>query len=216
MPWITTESDMTTIEVCEPTDVEMLLQRRRDLGQDHHDEVWDGVYVMAPYANDEHQELVCQIGAILWIVIGFAGLAKVRPGVNISDRKTNWTVNYRVPDLAVFLAGCAAQNHGSHWFGGPDWAAEVVSPGDRSREKLTFTPKWAHENFSSSIAIPGPSNCTCSSGENFGWSGARLQNRGSFSPAPSCPCRSVPSPARRVPASTSLEVTVRKRGVCRN
>jgi Uma2 family endonuclease len=43
-----------------------------------------------------------------------------------------------VPDVAVFLEGGTAQNRGSHWLGGPDFAVEVVSPDDRTREKISF------------------------------------------------------------------------------
>jgi hypothetical protein len=38
----------------------------------------------------------------------------------------------------VFLKGNPAQDRDTHWFGGPDFAVEVVSPKDRSREKLEF------------------------------------------------------------------------------
>ena len=37
---------------------EELLTERRAWGGDHHDEVWDGVYMMSPLPNNEHQELV--------------------------------------------------------------------------------------------------------------------------------------------------------------
>jgi Uma2 family endonuclease len=132
---------MTTIEVCDPASAERLLAERRALGQDRHDEVWDGVYVMAPEAGDQHQSLVGHLIGILWTVIDLPGLGKVRPGVNISDRDQGWVDNYRVPDVAVFLEGCTARNRESHWLGGPDWAAEIVSPGDRSRAKLDFYAK---------------------------------------------------------------------------
>ena len=54
-----------------------LLKRRRLSGADHHDEVWDGVYVMSPLANDEHQQLVTDLSTVLGIVIKFAGLGEV-------------------------------------------------------------------------------------------------------------------------------------------
>src|SRR5262245_28711211 len=62
----------------------------------------------------------------------------VYAGVNISDREVNWTDNYRFPDVAVFEAGNRAKNCGSHFCGGPDLAIEIVSHGDRSRQKLGF------------------------------------------------------------------------------
>jgi hypothetical protein len=62
----------------------------------------------------------------------------VYPGVNVSDREKGWRKNYRCPDVAVVLPGCKAKNCGTHWFGGPDFAVEIISPKDRSREKLPF------------------------------------------------------------------------------
>jgi len=41
----------------------------------------------------------------------------------------------------VFLVGGKARNQGTHWFGGPDHGVEVLSPGDRSREKIPFYEK---------------------------------------------------------------------------
>jgi Uma2 family endonuclease len=96
---------------------------------------------MSPDPNDEHQSLVAQLVGILMVVIAWPGRGFVRPGVNISDRDEEWTHNFRVPAVAVFLAGSNAINRDTHWFGGPDWAAEIVSPGDRSRAKLDFYAK---------------------------------------------------------------------------
>jgi Uma2 family endonuclease len=41
----------------------------------------------------------------------------------------------------VFLKGTHAKDCGTHWFGGPDFAIEVVFPRDRSRDKLAFYAK---------------------------------------------------------------------------
>jgi Uma2 family endonuclease len=48
---------------------------------------------------------------------------------------------YRGPDVVVFLEGTTAINRDSYWFGGPDFAVEVISKGDRSRKKLDFYGK---------------------------------------------------------------------------
>jgi Uma2 family endonuclease len=65
----------------------------------------------------------------------------VFPGVNVGDRDENWKKNYRCQDVAVFLKGNPSQDRDTHWFGGPDFAVEVVSPNDRSRDKLDFYAK---------------------------------------------------------------------------
>lgn len=115
-----------------------LIAERRASGADKFDEVWDGVYVMSPLANDEHQYLVKELTIVLGLVIDWPKLGQTRPGTNISDCKDDWTQNYRCPDVAVFLNDTLAENCGSFWFGGPDFAVEVVSPGDKVLEKLPF------------------------------------------------------------------------------
>jgi len=118
-----------------------LIAERRKLGHDRFDEVWDGTYVMNPLPNDEHQELQAHLTHLLETVIWEAQLGKVRPGVNVSDREQGWKKNFRCPDVVVFLNGSRAVNCDTFWFGGPDFAVEIASPADRSREKLTFYAK---------------------------------------------------------------------------
>ena len=124
--------------VLDPSDQAAILAERRESGGDRYDEVWDGVYIMSPLANDEHQDLVGNLTFCFKLVIQYAGLGKVRPGVNVSDRVEDWERNYRVPDVAVFLKDTAATCHGAFWHGGPDFAVEVISRNDRTREKLEF------------------------------------------------------------------------------
>jgi Uma2 family endonuclease len=38
----------------------------------------------------------------------------------------------------VYLAGNPAENRGTHWLGGPDFAVEIISRHDRTRKKLPF------------------------------------------------------------------------------
>ncbi len=118
-----------------------LIQDRQARGIDHHDEVWEGVYVMSPAPNNEHQELVFEIGFVLREIVTTARLGKVLPGTNITDRRNDWTKNYRCPDVAVFLDDTRAENRDTHWLGGPDLAVEIVSPGDQTREKIAFYEK---------------------------------------------------------------------------
>ena len=115
-----------------------LLKRRRLSGGDRYDEVWDGVYIMSPLANDEHQRLVGKFSRVIDEVIGDPGLGEVRPGVNVSDRGKGWRRNFRCPDVAVKLNGGLAKILKNHWCGGPDFVVEIASKGDRSLEKLDF------------------------------------------------------------------------------
>ena len=40
-----------------PVDLAHLIRELRECGGDRYDEVWDGVYVMSPLADNEHQQL---------------------------------------------------------------------------------------------------------------------------------------------------------------
>ena len=114
------------------------LRARQECGGDRYDEVWDGVYLMSPLANIEHQLLATRLAAVIQIAIGLGDAGTAIAGVNVSDRETDWTKNYRCPDVAVILKGCAAKNCDTHWWGGPDFLVEIVSPDDHSRKKLDF------------------------------------------------------------------------------
>lgn len=115
-------------------DLEQRLRaERKASGADRYDEVWEGVYHIPPLVGDEQQEIVSELAAILTATVRWPGLGKVRAGVNVSDREEDWTFNYRVPDVAVFLAGTSVRNCGTHWLGGPDFAVEVASRGDDTR-----------------------------------------------------------------------------------
>lgn len=112
-----------------------------DSEANNHDEVWDGVYLVSPSPNDEHQEIVMNLGSVFMNVIGWTRLGLVRSSVNVSDIEDQWEHNYRCPDVVVYLSGTTARNLGTHWVGGPDFAVEVVSRNDRSRDKLDFYAK---------------------------------------------------------------------------
>jgi Uma2 family endonuclease len=94
--------------------------------------------MMAPLPNNEHQQLVGRLTSILQQVVGWSANVYVLPGANVSDRGEPWEQNYRCPDIAVFLAGTRARNLSTHWLGGPDFAVEITSDQDRSREKIPF------------------------------------------------------------------------------
>jgi Uma2 family endonuclease len=127
--------------ILDPEVTRELIRRRRRLGIDRYDEVWDGVYVMSPLADIEHQYLGTQLALAVHQAIGGRTSGLVFAGVTVSDQPEKWKKNYRCPDVAVFLRGNPAQDRRTHWLGGPDFAVEVLSPYDRSRRKLGF---YAH------------------------------------------------------------------------
>ena len=115
-----------------------LRDERAVRGIDRYDEVWDGVYVMAASPNHEHQRLVARLTRVLDEIVTDRELGHVLPGINVSDRVENWKDNYRIPDVAVLLNNSNAVNHGTFWFGGPDFGVEISSPNDQPRTKLDF------------------------------------------------------------------------------
>lgn len=133
--------------VIDPALENQLLERRRASRGDRFDEVWDGVYIMAPLANIEHQALVNAICTAFTNTLAGKPGVQVFPGVNVSDRRENWEQNYRCPDVAVVLPGSQAVDCDTFYFGGPDFVVEVASDYDRSREKFDFYSRVGVREF---------------------------------------------------------------------
>ena len=124
--------------VLDPDDQRRVKRERQLSRGDRFDEVWNGVYVLAPLPNNEHRYFAMQIGMAIREAVRVPRDGLLFLGVNVSDRRVTWKRNYRCPDIAVFLKGNPAKNCETHWFGGPDFGVEIVSPHDRSRDKLGF------------------------------------------------------------------------------
>jgi Uma2 family endonuclease len=124
--------------VLDPTVEKRLRAEREASGLDRYDEVWEGIYIMAPLANNEHQDLQFEMAAALKDAIGKGQTVRIQTGANVSDREAEWLDNYRIPDVVVVYPGGAARDCDTHWCGGPDFCVEIASPGDRSRDKLDF------------------------------------------------------------------------------
>jgi Uma2 family endonuclease len=124
--------------VTDPWLEDRLKAERSAIGADRYDEVWEGICIMTPMPNSEHQGMVNQLASILQEVIGWPGLGEVFPGINLSAKDEDWEQDYRVPDVAVFLKSGGAANRDTHWRGAADFLVEITSPGDRTREKTPF------------------------------------------------------------------------------
>ncbi len=117
--------------------LDMVRDRQRK-GIDLHDEVWEGVYVMPSMPSLAHQGLVHALEVLLDSVVVGPGRGKVYPGANVSDRRTDWKENFRVPDLVVVLRGGRAVDCDTFLYGGPDFLVEIQTPGDATDEKIPF------------------------------------------------------------------------------
>jgi hypothetical protein len=124
--------------VLDPIEEKRLKAEREACEAARYDEVWEGVYVMAPLANNEHQDVQLGLAAAFKAAVGWDSSARVHAGANVSDREDDWEHNYRIPDVVVVFPGGAARDCGTHWCGGPDFCVEIASRGDRNREKIDF------------------------------------------------------------------------------
>lgn len=115
-----------------------LIAERQRLGTDQYDEVWDGVYIVPPLATLAHQDLVSHLCFILFNVTTLEKRGKAYPGTNVSDRRAGWKRKFRAPDVVVVLNESAAVDCDTHYMKGPDFLAEIQSPGDQTDEKIPF------------------------------------------------------------------------------
>ena len=119
-----------------------LIRRRQETGGDRWDEVWEGVYVMNPLPNPEHQDIVAAVGGLLMALFRLTGKGVVFNGVNYATNPDDWQHDYRCPDIAVFLNdNTEAEQHDTFYTGPADFLVEIVSLDDRVREKLPFYEK---------------------------------------------------------------------------
>ena len=135
------DPDRGHVFVTDPELVTPLMAERESRGIDGKDEVWDGVLVMSPQANVEHQSSGAELWLVFRTVLRRLGRGVALTDVGVSDREKGWTKNFRVPDVSVFLPTNSARNCSTHMHGGPDLAVEILGHRDPARQKLDFYAK---------------------------------------------------------------------------
>jgi Uma2 family endonuclease len=118
----------TLVRDPQPAEFEALLQRRRALGQDLLDEVWEGVYHMNPAPNRRHAYVVQQVAELLGPLARKAGLVAMMSIFNLGEPG-----DYRVPGGGVFEPGPDAV-----YVATAALVLEVASPDDETWQKLGF------------------------------------------------------------------------------
>jgi Uma2 family endonuclease len=110
-----------------PPELTGFLERRRSLGQDLYDEMWEGVYHVAPAPNAWRGYAVRRVAQLLSAATNAAGFTVTSP-FNLGERD-----DYRVPDL-----GCHRDLPTTTFVPTAAIVVEVVSPDDQSYAKLPF------------------------------------------------------------------------------
>lgn len=110
-----------------PTEVEALLERRREWGADRHDEVWEGVLHMSPPPSSRHELVVDELREALRPLATTQGMAVLgAAGIGVRD-------DHRVPDLALLRPPVEPQ-----WQPTAALAVEVLSWREPAAKKLEF------------------------------------------------------------------------------
>jgi Uma2 family endonuclease len=110
------------------SEVEAMLERRKRLGQDRKDEVWEGVLHLVPGPGHKHATLGAQVKRLLASLAAAAGL-EVTDDFNLGDSKHD----FRVTDGGLHRPGAAEM-----WHPTAALVLEVVSPDDDTWKKLPF------------------------------------------------------------------------------
>ena len=118
----------TLIRDPQPVEFDELLKRRRTLGQDVLDEVWEGVYHVNPAPTGSHARVVQQLAVLLDGPARSAGLVPMLSIFNLGEPD-----NYRVPD-----GGLLRDSSDRIYYPTAALVVEVVSPDDQSWEKAGF------------------------------------------------------------------------------
>lgn len=111
-----------------PAELRESIQRRKRLGQDRRDEVWEGVLHVVPAPSHRHSTVGAQVTRLLAPAAGRAGLT-VSLDFNLGDSEND----FRVPDAGLHRPGAAEM-----WHPTAALVVEIISPGDETWEKLPF------------------------------------------------------------------------------
>jgi Putative restriction endonuclease len=127
----------TLVQDPAPVEFERLLERRRALGQDLLDEVWDGVYVMNPAPAEGHADVSQQLAVLLDAPARSAGLWPRMSVFNLGEPD-----DYRIPD-----GGLLRQRTNRVYAPTAALVVEIIYPGDDTPKKVPFYAKQGVDEF---------------------------------------------------------------------
>jgi Uma2 family endonuclease len=111
-----------------PVEIDELLERRKRLGLDHADELWEGVLHVNPSPHGRHGLVVQQLAELFAGLARAAGLVPLMTDLNVGAKG-----DYRVPDGGILYPGPARL-----YYPTAALVVEILSPKDESWAKLPF------------------------------------------------------------------------------
>ncbi|HUR22325.1 MAG TPA: Uma2 family endonuclease [Acidimicrobiales bacterium] len=127
-----------------PAEFEALLARRRALGQDIFDEMWEGVYHVAPASHAWHGYLDNVLAELLGPYARRCGLVGTGP-FNLGEAD-----DYRVPDR-----GYHRELPTGVWIATAAIVVEVISPDDETWEKFDFYARHGVDEICTAEPVGG-------------------------------------------------------------
>lgn len=109
-----------------PPELEAWLDRRRRLGQDRRDEVWEGRYVVAPDPHSNHGEVQVELAVLLRAA---GRRLQLQPTMTFNLGRPG---DFRVPDAGLIPTPAGT------WHDTAVLVAEILSPDDETFAKLDF------------------------------------------------------------------------------
>jgi Uma2 family endonuclease len=110
-----------------PVEIDELLDRRKQLGLDRADEMWDGVLHVNPTPHGRHGRVLGQLAEI------FGPLGRAAGFIPIADFNLGTKGSYRVPDGGILRPGPDRL-----YYPTAALVIEIVSPDDETWAKLPF------------------------------------------------------------------------------
>lgn len=104
------------------------LERRRALGLDKRDEIWDGIYHVTPHAHASHGRLAARL------IVALHGRAAAAGLEALTEFNLGREHDFRVPDFALVPVDAELQLY----LPTATIVVEIVSPDDASRAKVPF------------------------------------------------------------------------------
>jgi len=115
-------------------------EERRNSEASQWDEMWDGVLHMAPMPNGMHQDFALDLAAYLkrrWAKPR-GGLVRLEANLTTLEDESDWTKNYRIPDIVLVSKDRLGIDKNTYLAGAPLVVVEIRSYGDETDEKFEF------------------------------------------------------------------------------